>query len=136
MNKYQSLVEAAVAARERSYCPYSGFAVGAALLTADGTVFTGANIESASYTPTVCAERVAVFTAVHQGQRQFEAIAVVGGEDGEPVTTYCPPCGVCRQVLAEFGHTAMPVLLYDGKQIKELTLGALLPEVFDKHNLD
>ena len=136
MNKYQSLVEAAVAARERSYCPYSGFTVGAALLTADGTVFTGANIESASYTPTVCAERVAVFTAVHQGQRQFEAIAVVGGKAGEPVTTYCPPCGVCRQVLTEFGHTAMPVLLYDGKQIKELTLGALLPEVFDKHNLD
>ncbi len=136
MNKYQSLVEAAVAARERSYCPYSGFAVGAALLTADGTVVTGANIESASYTPTVCAERVAVFTAVHQGQRQFEAIAVVGGKAGEPVSAYCPPCGVCRQVLAEFGTASIPVLLYDGKQIKELTLGGLLPEVFDKHNLD
>lgn len=136
MNQYQSLVEAAVAARERSYCPYSGFAVGAALLAADGTVYTGANIESASYTPTVCAERVATFTAVHEGQRQFTAIAVVGGKAGEPITAYCPPCGVCRQVLAEFCEAELPVLLYDGKQIKELTLAALLPEVFDKRNLD
>ena len=135
MNK-QQLVELALQAREKSYAPYSGFTVGAALLTVDGKVYTGANIESASYTPTVCAERVATFTAVHAGERQFAAIAIVGGKTGEPVTAYCPPCGVCRQVLAEFCDSEFPVVLYDGKTIKEYTLGQLLPAVFDKTNLD
>lgn len=135
MNK-QQLVELALQAREKSYAPYSGFSVGAALLTAEGQVYTGANIESASYTPTICAERVATFTAVHAGERQFAAMAIVGGKAGEPVSAYCPPCGVCRQVLAEFCDSTFPILLYDGETIKEYTLEQLLPAVFDKTNLD
>lgn len=132
----RELVERALQAREKSYAPYSGFAVGAALLTTDGKVYTGANIESASYTPTICAERVATFTAVHAGERDFAAIAIVGGKVGEPVSAYCPPCGVCRQVLAEFCGSEFPVVLYDGETVTEYTLGQLLPAVFDKTNLD
>ncbi len=131
-----ALAEAALSAREKSYCPYSGFAVGAALLAADGTVYTGANIESASFTPTVCAERVAMFTAVHKGERNFTALAVVGGKQGEAVTAYCAPCGVCRQVLAEFCAPDFPVILFDGKTPKVLTLSTLLPESFSKADLD
>lgn len=129
------LIDAALAAREQSYCPYSGFAVGAALLCNDGTLYTGANIESASFTPTVCAERVAVFTAVHAGKREFAAIAIVGGKQGSNVSAYCAPCGVCRQVLAEFCAPDFPVILYDGKSPKLLTLSALLPESFGKADL-
>ena len=135
MNK-QQLIDAALDARSRSYCPYSGFAVGAALLTADGKVYTGANIESASYTPTVCAERVATFTAVHAGERNFAAIAIVGGKASEAVSDYCPPCGVCRQVLAEFCEADMPIYLYNGDEIRERTLAELLPDVFDKSQLN
>ncbi len=132
----QQLVERALQAREKSYAPYSGFTVGAALLTADGKVYTGANIESASFTPTICAERVAVFTAVHAGERKFAAIAIVGGKAGELVSAFCPPCGVCRQVLAEFCDSEFPVVLYDGTTLKEYTLGQLLPAMFGKTNLD
>lgn len=127
----QSLVDRALLAREMSYSPYSGFAVGAALLTRDGKIYTGANIENASYTPTVCAERVAIFSAVHAGERDFAAIAIVGGEKGAPVSRFCPPCGVCRQVMDELCGSDMAVLLYDGTQIREYTLGALLPVRFD-----
>ena len=131
----QRLIDAALDARSHSYCPYSDFAVGAALLTADGKIYTGANIESASYTPTVCAERVATFTAVHAGEREFAAIAIVGGKAGEAVSDFCPPCGVCRQVLAEFCEGNMPVLLYNGNEIRERTLAELLPDTFDKSQL-
>lgn len=130
-----TLIDIALAAREKSYCPYSGFAVGAALLCADGKVYTGANIESASFTPTICAERVAVFTAVHEGKRDFTALAVVGGKQGTDISAYCAPCGVCRQVLAEFCFPEFPVILYDGKSAKILTLSALLPESFGKADL-
>ncbi len=130
-----SLVQTALEARENSYSPYSGFAVGAALLTAEGKVYTGANIESASYTPTICAERVAMFSAVHAGQRRFSAIAVVGGPAGQPVSAYCAPCGVCRQVLTEFCPPDFAVILFDGSTPKLLTLGDLLPESFTQSNL-
>lgn len=134
MNK-TTLIEKALAAREASYSPYSRFAVGAALLTGDGRIFTGANIESASYTPTICAERVAFFTAVHQGVTDFSAMAVVGGRAGEPVSSYCAPCGVCRQVMAEFCTGDFEIILYDGKTPKVYTLNDLLPERFDKADL-
>ena len=97
----QQLVQAAVAAMPRAYAPYSGFFVGAALLAADGRVFTGCNIENASFTPTVCAERTAVFKAVSEGVRDFKMLAIAGGKSGK-LTGVCPPCGVCRQVLSEF----------------------------------
>ncbi len=129
------LVQTALQAREKSYSPYSNFAVGAALLTAEGKIYTGANIESASYTPTVCAERVAMFSAVHAGERRFAAIAVVGGPAGQPVSAYCAPCGVCRQVLAEFCTPDFAVILFDGSSPKHLSLGDLLPESFTQSNL-
>ena len=130
-NKKQPLVDRALLAREMSYAPYSGFAVGAALLTRDGKIYTGANIENASFTPTVCAERVAIFSAVHAGERDFAAIAIVGGEKGAPVSRFCPPCGVCRQVMSEFCDPDMPVILYDGDSMREYSLGELLPARFD-----
>ncbi|MGM9647743.1 MAG: cytidine deaminase [Eubacteriales bacterium] len=130
-----TLVEQALSAREKSYCPYSGFSVGAALLCNDGTIYTGANIESASFTPTVCAERVAMFTAVHAGQRHFTALAVVGGKSGQAVTAYCAPCGVCRQVLSEFCAPDFPVILFDGNTPKVIYLSTLLPASFGKADL-
>ena len=96
-----ALLEKARAARAYAYAPYSGFAVGAALLCADGSVYQGCNIENASYTPTICAERNAFFKAVYDGKRDFSAIAVVGGKDGV-ISGIFPPCGVCRQVMREF----------------------------------
>ena len=131
----QALVDSALSARDQSYCPYSGFAVGAALLTEEGTVYTGANIESASYTPTVCAERVAMFTAIHRGERKFSAIAVVGGKKDTAVSAYCAPCGVCRQVLSEFCSPDLPVILFDGNAMKSIPLSTLLPESFSKADL-
>ena len=124
------LVEAAIEARKKSYAPYSGFSVGAALLTEDGTVYTGANIENAAHTPTVCAERTAFFTAIHNGVRRFSAIAVVGGPTQKEIDSFCPPCGVCRQVMSEFCNGDFKILLCDGKQTKTLTLDQLLPERF------
>ncbi len=129
------LVSAALEARKAAYTPYSHFAVGAALLCADGTVFTGANIESASYSPTVCAERVAFFTAVHAGKRDFTAIAVVGGPAGSDVSGYCSPCGVCRQVMAEFCSPDLAVILFDGTEPRVLSLGELLPLSFGPADL-
>lgn len=129
--KYTQLVEKAIKAREMSYCPYSSFAVGAALLSSDGTVFTGANIENSSYTPTVCAERVAFFSAIHSGHRDFCAIAIVGGKSGEDICAVCPPCGVCRQVMGEFCTSDFEIVLSDGKEIKVLTLDALFPDRFE-----
>lgn len=129
------LIKRALDAREQSYCPYSGFAVGAALLTSDGKIYTGANIESASFSPTVCAERVAFFSAIHAGEREFRAIAVVGGRRGESAAAPFPPCGVCRQVMAEFCDKDFTVLLKDGDDYAEYTLGELLPVGFGKDDL-
>ena len=125
------LVDAAIAAREASYSPYSHFAVGAALLTADGRVYTGTNIENSSFTPTVCAERVAFFSAVRDGVRDFSAIAIVGGPAGKPISQACPPCGVCRQVMSEFCGGEFRIILFDGKSTVTYTLGELLPASFD-----
>ena len=99
---YKNLIENALEARKMAYAPYSNFTVGAALLAANGQIFTGCNIESASFSPTNCAERTALFTAIAQGVKDFTAIAVVGGKIGETKLDYCAPCGVCRQMLAEF----------------------------------
>ena len=133
--EYKFLIEQAVAMTERSYAPYSHFHVGAALLGKDGKIYTGCNVENAAYGPSNCAERTAVFKAVSEGCRDFEAIAIVGGpedEKGKPaIKDFCPPCGVCRQVLAEFCDKDFKILLANGAgEIKEFTLGELLPESF------
>ena len=124
------LINLALKAQKNAYAPYSGFHVGAALLTADGEVFLGANVENASFGLTNCAERSALFSAVSNGKRELEAIAIVGGKGGT-VTDFCPPCGACRQALAEFSKDGkLKVILFDGEQEKELTLASLLPENF------
>jgi cytidine deaminase len=126
----ETLVELAVDAMQGAYAPYSGYQVGAALLCADGTVYTGFNIENASYTPTVCAERTAFFKAITDGKRDFSAIAVCGGKDGV-IEGYFPPCGVCRQVMREFCKDDFLIHMAgaDGA-IKTRTLAQLLPESF------
>ena len=122
-------------ARAYSYTPYSNFAVGAALLTKSGKVYTGCNIESASYTPTNCAERTAVFKAVSEGERDFAAIAVIGGPAGEK-GRFCAPCGVCRQVLREFCEPeTFRVLLGTTKGVTSYTLAELLPASFSPADL-
>lgn len=121
-------------ARERSYSPYSRFRVGAALLTKSGKVYTGCNIENAAYTPTNCAERTAVFKAVSEGEREFQAIAVVGGRE-EEAAGFCAPCGVCRQVLAEFCDDDFEIVLGNAEKYEVYTLGALLPFAFTGKNL-
>ena len=124
------LVKKANEARAKSYCPYSGFAVGAALLCSDGTIYTGANIENASYTPTICAERVAFFQAVHEGHLDFTAIAIVGGNKGSDISALCTPCGVCRQVMSEFCKGDFNIILSDGKTNNVFTLDDMLPHRF------
>ena len=131
----KQLVERACAARLKAYSPYSDFCVGAALLCADGEIIEGANIENSSYGATNCAERTAFFTALMQGKKGFVAIAIIGAKRGENVTSFCAPCGICRQVMAEFCSPSFEILLYDGKDIKSYTLGEILPESFDKSNL-
>lgn len=130
------LVNLAIEAREHAYVPYSGFAVGAALLTKDGKVYQGCNIENSSYGATNCAERTAFFTAVYQGERDFEAIAIVGGKAGEPVSELCAPCGICRQVMREFCKDDFKIFLSKGDgTILETTLTNLLPLSFSKEDL-
>ena len=131
---YRSLMEAAVSARQYAYSPYSGYRVGAALLSKSGKVYTGCNVENAGYSPTNCAERTAVFKAISEGEREFSAIAVTGGA-GDSVDPACTPCGVCRQVLAEFCDPAMPVILGTSDCLRVLTLGELLPFAFTSQNL-
>jgi len=130
------LIRLAEAARDTAYAPYSGFRVGAALLAASGLVYTGCNIENAAYSPTNCAERTAFFKAVSAGERKFVAIAIAGGRDKE-VTEPCPPCGVCRQVMAEFcdSENFMIYVSRGQGQYDTYTLGRLLPESFGKSNV-
>lgn len=130
----RALIAAAAEVRARSYSPYSRFAVGAALLTASGKIYTGCNIENAAYGPSNCAERTAFFTAVSQGERAFTAIAIVGGR--EDWDSFCAPCGVCRQVMAEFCQDSFRILLgrSDGA-VREFTLKELLPMRFGPENL-
>jgi cytidine deaminase len=123
------LVDLANEARRRAYAPYSHYHVGAALRTKTGRVYTGVNVENAAYPTTICAERVAVFKAVSEGELEFEVISVVTDNGGSP-------CGSCRQVLAEFGLDTI-VLIADGNGnlVKETTVGELLPEAFQPHHL-
>ena len=129
MKNDRELISLALEAMKKSYSPYSDFKVGAALLCRDGTVFTGCNIENAAFSSTVCAERTAFFKAVSDGKREFSAIAVVGGKNGT-VDGFCPPCGVCRQVMNEFCGEDFKIILFNGKDIKGFTIGDLLPECF------
>lgn len=132
----QTLIAKAISMREYSYVPYSHFRVGAALLAADGTVYGGCNIENAAYSPTNCAERTAVFKAVSEGCRDFSAICIVGGGE-QGIEDYCPPCGVCRQVLMEFvkPEEFLIVLAVGPEQYQILTLAELFPRGFGPDNL-
>lgn len=128
----KELIRRAIQAKEYSYSPYSGFRVGAALLTGNGRIYTGCNIENAAYSPTNCAERTAVFKAVSEGEREFLAIAVAGDKED-----CLAPCGVCRQVLLEFCDPEKFLVLMVGKgqEYREMTLGELLPASFSKTDL-
>lgn len=132
----EELIRHAIAAMAKAYVPYSGFRVGAALLTEDGRIYEGCNIENAAYTPTNCAERTAFFKAVSEGERRFAAICIVGGKDGV-LTGYTAPCGVCRQVMMEFcdPETFRIILAIDENTWKEYTLKELLPMGFGPENL-
>ena len=110
----QTLVEAAIEATKFAYVPYSNFKVGAAILAESGKIYTGCNIENASYSPTNCAERTAIFKAVSEGVTKFKKIAVVGGPNGN-LENYCPPCGVCRQVISEFADEEFELILGTSK---------------------
>ena len=132
MNK-QELCNVAITATDKSYSPYSGCKVGAALLSADGQVFTGCNIENSAFSPTNCAERTAFFKAVSEGEREFVSIAIVGGRY-ESIADFCAPCGVCRQVMSEFCTKDFQIILYDGTQSKAYTLDELFPLRFELKN--
>ena len=127
------LIKEAERARESAYAPYSDFKVGAALLTESDRVYVGCNIENASFSPTVCAERVAFFEAVKKGERDFKAIAVVGAKNGN-MASFCPPCGVCRQVMSEFCHKDFRIILGSSESFQSYTLEELLP--FSFSNMD
>ena len=133
----QQLIRAAFAARRFAYTPYSHFKVGAALLARSGKVFTGCNIESASYSPTNCAERTALFKAVSEGVTAFSAIAIVGSREGEVNRIVTSPCGVCRQALFEFCGPDLTVIMARSEEdYLETTLGELLPYGFGPKNLE
>ena len=135
-NLTQMLIEKAIEQLQFSYTPYSNFKVGAALLAKNGTIYGGCNIESASYTPTNCAERTAFFKAVSEGVLEFDAICIVGGKDGV-LTEYAAPCGVCRQVMMEFCNpdTFQIILATSKEQYEIFTLKELLPLGFGPNNL-
>lgn len=130
----EELVQKAIEAMSFAYAPYSNHYVGAALLTDDDEVYTGCNVENASFSPTNCAERTAVFKAVSEGKRKFKAIAIVGGKKGVMEGMF-PPCGVCRQVLREFCDTDLKVLLGKPDGYMKTTLGDLLPYSFSPADL-
>ena len=139
MSNYNAsaLCRKALEMRAYSYVPYSHFHVGAALLCEDGPVYGGCNIENAAYTPTNCAERTAFFKAVSEGKRSFLAIAIAGGPEGAEKLDYCPPCGVCRQVMREFCGADFEILLaISPTEWRTYTLQELLPESFGPDNLE
>lgn len=125
----KGLIKKALEAKEKAYVPYSNFSVGAAVLTESNEVYTGCNIEIASYSPTLCAERTAIFKAVSEGELKVKAIAVVGD------TKYTYPCGVCRQVIREFGKDALIIVANSEDDYKEYTLDELLPYSFGPEDL-
>jgi cytidine deaminase len=128
--KYEKLIKEAERAKKKAYTPYSKFKVGAAVLCADGKIFTGCNIENASFGLTVCAERVAIFKAISEGSTKFEAIAVIGDTD-KP----CSPCGACRQVMSEFCEDAPLIMANSKGDVKIKKVKELLPEAFGKNDL-
>lgn len=128
------LVAEAMEARKLSYAPYSEFHVGAALLAKDGTIYRGCNIENGSFGATNCAERTAFFKAVSEGAGDFEAIAIVGGKDGEKMD-FCPPCGICRQVMTEFCDLdKFKIILSNGEEEKIYSLREMIPYSFEGMN--
>ncbi len=133
MKKYNKLIVEALTAREHAYAPYSNFKVGASLLCVGGDVFTGCNIENASYGTTICAERVAFSSAIANGKRKFNSIVIVGGKD--EINDFCYPCGACRQFMAEFCGADFKIVLFDGVESRVVTLGELLPNSFDKNSI-
>ena len=133
---YQELIRTALSMRKMSYTPYSHFNVGAALITKDGEIYTGCNIENASYTPTNCAERTAFFKAVSEGKRDFAAICIVGGFEDATELEYCPPCGVCRQVMSEFcGDDFKIILAKSENEYKEYSFEEVIPFRFGPKDL-
>lgn len=138
MTEAQELIREALEAQKFSYSPYSDFSVGAALLAKNGTVYQGCNIENAAFTPTNCAERTAFFKAVSEGVKDFEAIAIVGKKRGVEKASYAAPCGVCRQVMAEFcdPETFKIILAVDETDYKTYLLGELLPLGFTSKNME
>ena len=129
------LMNLAVEAREMAYAPYSKFCVGAALLAKSGKVYKGCNVENAAYSSTNCAERTALFKAVSEGEREFTAIAIVGGMD-ETIADFCAPCGVCRQVLAEFCDKDFRLVLGNPDNLKVYSFEEILPFAFGKADLE
>ena len=127
----RELCDLALRARKFAYVPYSHFAVGAAIRCADGTVYTGCNIENASFGPTICAERTAIFKAVSEGKKDFIEIAVCGAPAEKDPDKFCPPCGVCRQVMSEFCKGEFQIHLCTPDAIRTYTLDELLPGRFD-----
>lgn len=135
-NKIKELIRYALSMRKMSYTPYSHFNVGAALLAKNGKIYTGCNIENASYTPTNCAERTAFFKAVSEGVKEFDAIAIVGGPDGAENLEYCAPCGVCRQVMSEFCEDDFIVICAKSEdEYRVNTLTETLPDRFGPKDL-
>lgn len=134
----EELVHLAIEARDHAYVPYSHFSVGAALLTSGGTVYQGCNIENAAYTPSNCAERTAFFKAVYEGERSFSAIAVVGGAEGQAISDWCAPCGVCRQVMREFcdPDRFCIILARSEHEYRSTLLREILPESFGPDTLE
>lgn len=122
----KKLIEQAIAAKERAIAPHSQFPVGAALRTLSGDIYTGCNIESSSYSLTLCAERVALFKALSEGERQFDAIAITTS-----VNDFCPPCGACRQVLWDFARDITVILVSQSAEIKRMKMSDFFPHAFD-----
>ena len=130
----QELIDYAVQAMQKSYAPYSKFNVGACLKAKSGKIYLGCNIENAAFSPSICAERTAFAKAVSEGEREFDSIAIVGGKNGI-ISDFCPPCGVCRQVMAEFCGADFEIILYDGESIKSIRFDNILPYSFGKDNI-
>lgn len=137
VDRIREMVKAAIEARRKSYSPYSHYQVGAALLTADGKIITGCNVENAAYGPSNCAERTAFFKAVSEGIRDFAAIAIAGSPEGEAITQFAYPCGVCRQVMREFCESSQFQIIVAKSEddYRVMTLAELLPESFGPENL-
>ena len=136
--EFEKIISEALRMRQYSYVPYSHFRVGAALLTANGDIYTGCNIENAAYTPTNCAERTAFFKAVSEGERSFTAIAISGGAEDAEELEYCSPCGVCRQVMMEFcdPETFKVILVKSKTEYQVFTLQEILPLGFGPKDLE